>query len=175
MTLSRTDLVKMFEGNKYITVDRGNQLVVDVPFDESLNARLKTINGRWDPSKRKFVVPNSRAYELLELSPEILALNSKARETAKSYRYSLQTPSSQNDHRQRTNKNGCLRVYRRARWRDFHDVNPDFPFDDVIRCGDGRSFLRVGALLHKSAERRGSPFPGQTYPTASVTGMPSAV
>ena len=31
------------------------------------------------------------------------------------------------------------------------------------------------ALLHKSAERRGSPFPGQTYPTASVTGMPSAV
>jgi CPA2 family monovalent cation:H+ antiporter-2 len=31
------------------------------------------------------------------------------------------------------------------------------------------------ALLHKSAERRGSPFPGRTYPTASVTGMPSAV
>ena len=32
-----------------------------------------------------------------------------------------------------------------------------------------------GALLHKSAERRVSPFPGRTYPTASVTGMPSAV
>ena len=36
-------------------------------------------------------------------------------------------------------------------------------------------FFRDRALLHKSAERRGSPFPGQTYPTASVTGMPSAV
>ena len=35
--------------------------------------------------------------------------------------------------------------------------------------------LSAPALLHKSAERRGSPFPGQTYPTASVTGMPSAV
>ena len=32
-----------------------------------------------------------------------------------------------------------------------------------------------GTLLHKSADGRGSPFPGQTYPTASVTGMPSAV
>ena len=31
------------------------------------------------------------------------------------------------------------------------------------------------ALLHKSADDRGSSFPGQTYPTASVTGMPSAV
>lgn len=30
-------------------------------------------------------------------------------------------------------------------------------------------------LLHKRADGRGSPFPGQTYPTASVTGMPSAV
>jgi hypothetical protein len=29
--------------------------------------------------------------------------------------------------------------------------------------------------LHKSADGRGSPFPGQTYPTVSVTGMPSAV
>ena len=36
-------------------------------------------------------------------------------------------------------------------------------------------FLREKALLHKSAERRVSPFPGRTYPTASVTGMPSAV
>jgi DNA-binding MurR/RpiR family transcriptional regulator len=36
-------------------------------------------------------------------------------------------------------------------------------------------YLSRGALLHKSAERRGSPFPGRTYPTASVTGMPSAV
>ena len=31
------------------------------------------------------------------------------------------------------------------------------------------------ALLHKSGDRRISPFPGQTYPTVSVTGMPSAV
>ncbi|WP_323009325.1 FlgK family flagellar hook-associated protein [Paracoccus sp. (in: a-proteobacteria)] len=30
-------------------------------------------------------------------------------------------------------------------------------------------------LLHKSGDGRGSPFPGRTYPTASVTGMPSAV
>ena len=32
-----------------------------------------------------------------------------------------------------------------------------------------------GALLHKASDGRGSPFPGRTYPTASVTGMPSAV
>ena len=51
----------------------------------------------------------------------------------------------------------------------------------VIRC---TGFLSLdllvkrtfaGALLHKSADGRGSPFPGQTYPTGSVTGMPSAV
>ena len=30
-------------------------------------------------------------------------------------------------------------------------------------------------LLHKSAEGRSLPFPRQTHPTASVTGMPSAV
>ena len=34
---------------------------------------------------------------------------------------------------------------------------------------------RVAALLHKLGDRQGSPFPGQTYPTSSVTGMPSAV
>ena len=33
----------------------------------------------------------------------------------------------------------------------------------------------IAALLHKSGDRRTSPFPGRTYPTASVTGMPSAV
>ena len=32
-----------------------------------------------------------------------------------------------------------------------------------------------GALLHKSGDGRGSPFPGQTHPTTSVTGMPRAV
>ncbi|WGR59778.1 hypothetical protein E3U26_03180 [Paracoccus ferrooxidans] len=31
------------------------------------------------------------------------------------------------------------------------------------------------ALLHNSGDGRGYPLPGQTYPTASVTGMPSAV
>lgn len=31
------------------------------------------------------------------------------------------------------------------------------------------------ALLHKSGSERISPFPGRTYPTATVTGMPSAV
>lgn len=31
------------------------------------------------------------------------------------------------------------------------------------------------ALLHKSPDGRSSPFPGQTYPTTSVTGMPRAV
>ena len=38
-----------------------------------------------------------------------------------------------------------------------------------------RAFNCGAALLHKSADGRGSPFPGQTYPTASVTGIPSAV
>ena len=31
------------------------------------------------------------------------------------------------------------------------------------------------ALLHKSAEGRTAPYPGQTYPATFVTGMPSAV
>jgi hypothetical protein len=34
---------------------------------------------------------------------------------------------------------------------------------------------RPVALLHKSADGRIFPSPGQTHPTASVTGMPSAV
>ena len=42
-----------------------------------------------------------------------------------------------------------------------------FEADTSRRCGR--------ALLHKSAEGRTSPFPGQIYPTSSVTGMPSAV
>ncbi|MCW2302622.1 hypothetical protein M2324_001006 [Rhodovulum sulfidophilum] len=33
----------------------------------------------------------------------------------------------------------------------------------------------IAALLHKRGDGGGSPFRGQTYPTASVTGMPSAV
>ncbi|MCR9225773.1 MAG: hypothetical protein NXH70_17035 [Hyphomonas sp.] len=31
------------------------------------------------------------------------------------------------------------------------------------------------ALLHKSADGQATPFPGHTYPTALVTGMPIAV
>ena len=40
---------------------------------------------------------------------------------------------------------------------------------------DAATFAAAMALLHKSGDRRTSPFPGQTQPTASVTGMPSAV
>ncbi len=32
-----------------------------------------------------------------------------------------------------------------------------------------------GALLHKWCEGRASPFPGRTYSTGSVTGLPRAV
>ena len=44
-------------------------------------------------------------------------------------------------------------------------------------CAHGSSPLPhiVLALLHKSSDGRGFPFPGQTHPTASVMGMPSAV
>ena len=37
------------------------------------------------------------------------------------------------------------------------------------------SFDCRATLLHKSADGRTAPFPGQTYPTTFVTGMPSAV
>ena len=37
------------------------------------------------------------------------------------------------------------------------------------------NFFCQKALLHKSAEGWSSPFPGQTYPVASVMGVPSAV
>ena len=36
-------------------------------------------------------------------------------------------------------------------------------------------FYRKGTLLHKLVEGQTSPFPGQTHPTGSVMGMPSAV
>ena len=39
----------------------------------------------------------------------------------------------------------------------------------------GQLFTSLGALLHKSGDRRTSPVPGQTHPAASVTGMPRAV
>jgi len=37
------------------------------------------------------------------------------------------------------------------------------------------TYIPEGALLHKSADGRGSPFLEQTYPTVSVMGVPSAV
>jgi uncharacterized GH25 family protein len=37
------------------------------------------------------------------------------------------------------------------------------------------AFAHSGALLHKSADGRTAPVPGQTYPATFVTGMPSAV
>ena len=49
--------------------------------------------------------------------------------------------------------------------------------DELLRARftrDGND-PRTVALLHKSADGRGPPFPGQTYATVSVMGMPSAV
>ena len=40
---------------------------------------------------------------------------------------------------------------------------------------DGFKFDLETALLHKLSDGQAAPFPGHTYPTASVTGMPSAV
>ena len=40
---------------------------------------------------------------------------------------------------------------------------------DSVRVASG------AALLHKLGDGRASPFPGQTYPATSVTGVPSAV
>jgi hypothetical protein len=46
----------------------------------------------------------------------------------------------------------------------------------AICCMSCNSILGItGALLHKSVEGRTSPIPRQTYPMASVTGMPRAV
>jgi len=45
----------------------------------------------------------------------------------------------------------------------------------MMRRMPGRSARGRGALLHKSGDGRGSPFPGRTCRTASVTGMSSAV
>ena len=41
--------------------------------------------------------------------------------------------------------------------------------------GGVAGWFRNRALLHKSPECQSSPFPGRTYPLASVTGVPSAV
>ena len=60
-------------------------------------------------------------------------------------------------------------------------AGPTFPKGEyLISCNRvvGISFfdlLLEWALLHKSAVDRTSPFPGQTYPATSVTGVPRAV
>ena len=55
-------------------------------------------------------------------------------------------------------------------------VEPEAPASvDLPIEGAAALKAAVMALLHKSGDRRTSPFPGQTYPMASVTGMPSAV
>jgi site-specific DNA recombinase len=56
-----------------------------------------------------------------------------------------------------------------------HRIDKKFIYrmlNNRVYIGDA---VHKGALLRKSRVGRGSPFPGQTYPTASVTGMPSAV
>ena len=47
--------------------------------------------------------------------------------------------------------------------------------DGGIGCAMRHFSGIFGALLHKLGSERGSPFPGRIYPTATVTGMPSAV
>ena len=47
--------------------------------------------------------------------------------------------------------------------------------DMIVRLSYGPQVLQAVALLHKSVDGGGSPIPGRTYPTASVTGVPSAV
>ena len=60
----------------------------------------------------------------------------------------------------------------------WHLVSVNFPFElgfTVIRHAKFPDGVVYVALLHKSREDQGSPFPGQAHPTASVMGMPSAV
>ena len=57
---------------------------------------------------------------------------------------------------------------------DMHRVTSRNTFR-IYRIGNRVIWLLPGAPWHKSADGRTSPFPGQSHPTASVTGMPSAV
>lgn len=58
----------------------------------------------------------------------------------------------------------------------YHDGNVLHRIDGPAEIErDAMTGAVITTLLHKSADGRGSPFPGQTYPTVSVTGMPSAV
>ncbi len=47
--------------------------------------------------------------------------------------------------------------------------------DRYVSLGALAAEARIQTLLHQRVDGRISPFPGQIYPTASVTGMPSAV
>jgi len=52
----------------------------------------------------------------------------------------------------------------------------NFEAASIVRAQKlGSAFDFSSALLHKSADDGTSPYPGQTYPTTFVTGMPSAV
>jgi len=62
------------------------------------------------------------------------------------------------------------------------DPNPYLGYDFRILTkqgpdapGGAYDYVVNGALLHKSLDGRGCPFPGQTHPTTSVSGVPSAV
>ena len=69
--------------------------------------------------------------------------------------------------------------FRLPKWRKGRIANVVIDPTFRMRRDDGSSlsdcFRSQLALLHKLREDQGSPFPGQTYPMASVTGMPSAV
>ena len=76
---------------------------------------------------------------------------------------------------------GAVRPFERM-----HERNQPEPTDRLFPVDHKKQFNRIleeqnlkfdrqGALLHKSGAERSSPFPGRTYPTATVTGMPSAV
>lgn len=69
-------------------------------------------------------------------------------------------------------------------WQELHDQI----LAALLKCGSDRDVedfenwfeqepkvTPVPALLHKSGSDRSSPFPGRTYPTETVTGIPSAV
>lgn len=55
-----------------------------------------------------------------------------------------------------------------------HFVNPA-SVKSGFRIDQADRLTINGALLHKSGFEHTSPFPGWTYPTGSVTGMPRAV
>ncbi|UWQ81321.1 TniQ family protein [Leisingera sp. S132] len=73
------------------------------------------------------------------------------------------------------------RVPRRLQWK-FSSIRSCPKHSSMLAClpaekfnKDARDFAAQLTLLRKSVEGQGSPFPRRTYPTASVTGMPSAV